>query len=136
MGLASLSPITAANKPQVVTLKHPATGAELSERIKGKDVPVTVSILGRDADAVKAAAQDIAKRRTAGETITDAEVGSITTAAAICGWSAALGIEKAGDLPYSPENALKLLQHADCSWIAEQIVPFSMRRANFYPSKG
>ena len=136
MGLASLSPVRAANAGADLHLKHPATGEPLFETVKGKQVPATILLYGRDSAAVKEATKLVEQRRAKGEDITPEDAGILILTAAIGGWSAAIGISKAGDIPFTPENARILLTNPDTAWVAEQIGPFSMSRRNFPPKAG
>lgn len=127
MDLTKFDVRSAANTGADLHLKHPATGELLF--CKDGETPFVVRVLGRDSDAVQAASRECAKRRTKGE-IDEAEAGAIVLVAAVCGWSDEMELD-GEPLPYSPENAKKLMVDPRTDWIAEQVTPFSLGRKNY-----
>lgn len=131
MGLARLNPIAAAGRGAEMPVRNPSTGELLFEEIDGKQVAATITLLGRDAKAMKAAHLEIERERAQGKDMTDEEVGIEMMVVAIIGWSAAVCINTPGDLPFSKENARRLVTDEDTAWIGEQIAPFTLLRRNF-----
>lgn len=120
MDLTILDVGAAAEKGAVLTLKHPFTGEPLDAR---------VHVLGRDARAVRAAMQDLDRRATAGERLSEEQRSVELLCVVITGWEK---IEFDGaPLDFSPENVRKLVTDQRTSWIGEQVAPFVLSRRNF-----
>lgn len=114
--------------------KASEAGAELCLRnpFTGEVIPgVTLRVLGRDAEQLQAARKDAERKRAEGKLDTETANRHVL-AAAVAGWE---GVELDGQpLPYSHENALRLMMDERTAWVAEQVAPFSLSRRNFTPT--
>lgn len=136
MSLKALNPVKAADKGAKLHLTHPGTDEPIYADIDGKRVPAVIHLLGRDSKIAQDARKDIEKRRAAKEEISQEEAGIEVMAKLFVSWTDAVCIDTPGDLPFSEENARKLMTDPDTQWTVEQIGPFTMLRRNMYPVKG
>ena len=122
MNLTDLDVKKASEDGAILPLRNPFTG----ELIEG----VSIRVLGRDARILQDARRDAERARAEGKL--DQETANIhVLAAAISGWE---GVEMDGEvLPYSRDNAIRLLSDERTIWVAEQLGPFSLSRRNFTP---
>ncbi|WP_299945360.1 hypothetical protein [uncultured Ruegeria sp.] len=127
MDLSRFNVSAAAGVGADLHLKHPSTGEDLF--CKDGVTPFVIRVLGADAKSVREGSRALQERVAKGD-LTKEEAAQNSVVLAICGWSDEMEYN-GKPLPYSPENALKLMTDESSSWIAEQIAPFSLRRRNF-----
>jgi hypothetical protein len=123
MDFADLDMASAADAGADLHLRHPATDEPLYD---GK-TPVLWRIVGRDSKRVQDAVKAANKLQVAGK-IDAEEAGVRGTAAAVIAWPK--GTKWQGkEVECTPENVAMMLRARP--WLAEQIGPFAMARANF-----
>lgn len=126
MDLSNFDVKSAADKGADLHLKNPGTGEHL---YCSDGSPFVIRLLGRDAKAVQEALKTVNKAHTEGEVDED-ERGLLMICSTIVGWSDEMELD-GEKLPYSPENAKRLLSDPRTDWMAEQITPFTLSRRNF-----
>lgn len=130
MDLGNLSPRAAAAKGAKLHLKDPATGEPLFDGKK----PVTITLLGAEAEKVAEFSLALEKRRLKDPSITDEEAGAEILAEMTLGWEN-IGFGDEADFPFSTENAIKLYTDPRTEWVAGQVGPFSRDRRNFIQNR-
>lgn len=140
MNLASLNFTPAANRGAVMTVTHPIDKTPLTD---DDGNPVTMTLLGRDADVFvqreTAARQRALDAMTKDIKITVAEAdaeGVKTLAALVTGWSGVVngwvnGDEDNEPVEFSPEAAIKLFSNPGLRWLRNQADAFISDRGNF-----
>jgi len=126
MDLSKFDVSAAASAGADLHLKHPATGEEL---FCDDGSPFAIRVLGHDAESVQEAFRAIREKRAKGD-LTEDQAAQRMVAHTIVGWPDDLTLD-GEPLPYSPQNAMRLVTDKRTSWIAEQITPFALRRRNF-----
>lgn len=127
MDLSHYDVKSASAKGADLHLKHPMTGELLFDDEKE---PLFVRVIGRDSPVVKAAMDDVKKRRARGEEISSEDEGILYLCAVTVGWSE--NIELDGErLEYTEKNARKIYSDPRTEWIGEQVGPFALARRNF-----
>lgn len=120
-------------------LIHPVSGLEIIDTETSE--PVTLKVVGAESDVYKEAQRRITNQKLSKAkgkkdisfTAEELEAFRIQLiAACIRGWSH-IGLGEAKELPYSEQNAKRLLVTAP--WILEQVETFVGDRANFTQKK-
>lgn len=130
MDLATLDVTSAANAGATLTLRHPVTG---------DDLPMTITLAGKDSATWKEAERKYADKRLA-QMQRNGKMGNITTAevekrglkllaAVTLDWTGIELDEK--PVACTKENAEHI--YAKFAWIAEQVDEFVGDRSNFLP---
>lgn len=127
MDLTKFDVKRAADKGAFLHLKNPFTDEPMF--CEDGKTPFGLTVLGRDAKVLQDIVSACRKLLADGE-IDETELGIRTTAAAIIGWSDEMEIE-GEPFPYNAENARRLIEDERTDWIAEQLIPFYVRRRNY-----
>jgi len=142
MGLAKLQTAENANSGRKLHLEHPDERTPLFFD-EAKQVPVTLTLLGKDSQAyIKAertnrnrAVENI-KKRVAFSAAEDDRLGSETLARCTTAWEGVPqgwldGTDDEAPAEFSYENAVKMYENPGVAWVREQADDFIGKRANF-----
>ena len=114
-------------------LIHPATvGTAKPQELLDEDTgkPITLRVRHIDCQA----AQEVAEKRRAASVLLDADDAPDEAdlyAACISGWDGEINMGPLGKLPYTPENAARILRHPACKWVFAQVRNAVLRIGNF-----
>lgn len=120
-------------KPVRMPVLHPATGEALTNKDTGEEAYILVSNLNSpEVQAFNRRKNDAAK--TGAKRDDEADFRE-RVAVLVKGWSMVDFEGNAIDLPYSPEEALALVNDPEMYWVLSQIMTFVTNDANFLRSK-
>lgn len=138
MDLSKLDVKTASEKGATLHLRNPFSNELLYEAKPGENegddpiqIPVTITLMGRDSPKLAEKVKELEARRMKGETISDGDGSMEMLAAGVISWTGIAMPGSTEDADCTYENALSIFMGEATSWVGEQASVFAAVRRNF-----